>query len=111
MTRRTRRLWTDEEKRSICQQTTAPGASLARVARRYAVNANLIFQWPRDLRYAPEVSSAPVPADDARFLQWRLLKRSLPRPRPSCRAVSTTNCLAAIGCGSARALIPILWRG
>ncbi len=43
--RRTKRLWTDQEKRSICFQTTAPGVS---VARRYAVNANLIFKWLRD---------------------------------------------------------------
>ncbi len=39
--RRTKRLWTDEEKRSICFQTTAPGVSVAQVARGYAVNANL----------------------------------------------------------------------
>ncbi|WP_241649219.1 transposase, partial [Paenirhodobacter populi] len=42
------RLWTDDEKRSICFQTTAPGVSVAQVARRYAVNANLIFKWLRD---------------------------------------------------------------
>lgn len=53
MARRTKRLWTDEEKRSICFQTTAPGVSVAQVARRYAVNANLIFTWLRDPRYAP----------------------------------------------------------
>ena len=52
--RRTKRLWTDEEKRSICFQTTAPGVSVAQVALRYAVNANLIFTWLRDARYAPE---------------------------------------------------------
>ncbi|WP_239441315.1 transposase [Paracoccus sp. S4493] len=46
--RRTKRLWTDEEKRTICFQTTAPGVSVAQVARRYAVNANLIFKWLRD---------------------------------------------------------------
>jgi hypothetical protein len=40
MTRRTKRLWTDEEKRSICLQTTAPSVSVAQVARRYAMNAN-----------------------------------------------------------------------
>jgi transposase len=51
--RRTKRLWTDEEKRSICFQTTAPGVSVAQVAQRYAVNANLIFTWLRDVRYAP----------------------------------------------------------
>ena len=48
MARRTRRLWTDEEKRSICVQTTAPGVSGAQVALRYTVNANLIFKWLRD---------------------------------------------------------------
>ena len=43
--RRTKRLWTDEEKRSICVQTTAPDVSVAQVARRYALNANVIFKW------------------------------------------------------------------
>ncbi|MFN3847438.1 MAG: transposase, partial [Paracoccaceae bacterium] len=54
MARRTRRLWTDEEKRSICFQTTAPGVSVARVALRYTVNANLIFKWLRDPKYRPK---------------------------------------------------------
>jgi transposase len=54
MARRTKRLWTDEEKRSICFQTTATGVSVAQVARRYAMNANMIFKWLRDPRYAPE---------------------------------------------------------
>ena len=53
MVRRTKRLWTDEEKRSICVQTTAPDVSVAQVARRYALNANMIFKWLRDARYAP----------------------------------------------------------
>ncbi len=47
------RLWTDEEKRSICQQTRGPGISVAQVARRYAMNANLIFKWLRDPRFNP----------------------------------------------------------
>ena len=53
MARRTRRLWTDEEKLSICLQTTAPGVSVAQVALRYTVNANLIFKWLRDPKYRP----------------------------------------------------------
>ena len=68
MARRTRRLWTDDEKRSICLQTTAPGVSVARVARRYAVNANLIFKWLRDPRYAPDPAALPSPAVEPRFL-------------------------------------------
>jgi transposase-like protein len=57
MARRTRRLWTDEEKRSICLQTTAPGVSVAQVALRYTVNANLIFKWLRDRKYRPGAGS------------------------------------------------------
>jgi transposase len=58
MARRTKRLWTDEEKRSICFQTTAAGVSVAQVARRYAMNANMIFKWLRDPRYAPDPEAA-----------------------------------------------------
>ena len=64
--RRTKRLWTDEEKRSICLQTTAPDVSVAQVARRYALNANMIFKWLRDTRYAP--GSQSVVADAPVFL-------------------------------------------
>ena len=61
--RRARRLWTDDEKRSICLQTTAPDVSVAQVARRYGLNANLIFKWVRDARFAPGArqSAAQVP--------------------------------------------------
>jgi transposase len=37
-----RRFWSDEEKRLICLQTRALGVSVAQVARRYEMNANLI---------------------------------------------------------------------
>ena len=60
--RRTKRLWTDEEKRSICLQTTAPDVSVAQVARRYALNANMIFKWLRDARYAPGSAQGAVDA-------------------------------------------------
>ena len=42
---RTRRRWTVEEKRRITQETFVPGASVARVAQRYALNANQLFHW------------------------------------------------------------------
>lgn len=38
------------------------------MARRYAVNANLIFKWLRDRRYAPDPASALPPSEEARFL-------------------------------------------
>jgi transposase len=74
MARRTKRLWTDEEKRSICLQTTAPGVSVARVAQRYAMNANLIFKWLRDPRYAPEPLAEP---DEACFLPVEIVNRPM----------------------------------
>ncbi len=40
--KRKNRFWSDDEKRSICQQASVPGVSVAQVARRYAMNANSI---------------------------------------------------------------------
>jgi transposase len=87
MTRRTKRLWTDEEKRSICLQTATPGVSVAQVARRYAMNANMIFKWLRDPRYTPEAGSgAPASAADvAGFLPVEIL--DLPRHDGAPRAI------------------------
>jgi transposase-like protein len=48
-----RRLWTDEERRSICLQTTAPDVSVAQVAFRYTLNANLVFKCLRNPKYRP----------------------------------------------------------
>ncbi|MDP2520890.1 IS66-like element accessory protein TnpA [Shimia thalassica] len=55
-----KRFWSDEEKRSICAQTTVPGVSVAQVARRYAMNANLIHNWLKDPRFAPEPETAEL---------------------------------------------------
>jgi transposase len=46
--RRLRR--TPEEKRRIVEATFVPGASIARVAREYGVNANQVFQWRYEYR-------------------------------------------------------------
>lgn len=48
-----KRFWSDEEKVSICAQTCAPDVSVAQVARRYAMNTNLIHKWLRDPKFAP----------------------------------------------------------
>ena len=60
-----KRFWSDEEKRSICRQTRAPGVSVAQVARRYAMNSNLIFTWLRDPRFAPAEVDASCDLGDA----------------------------------------------
>jgi len=61
-----KRFWSDDEKRSICLQARVPGVSVAQVARRYAMNANLIHNWLRDERFAPEDSDCVL--DGAAFL-------------------------------------------
>jgi transposase len=59
--RRRRRIWEDDEKRRIVAQTLVPGVSVSRVARRYDVNANLVFKWLRDARYQPSAPDAAAP--------------------------------------------------
>lgn len=50
--RRRRRKWSDDEKRMICAQTRLPRISVAQVARRYDVNANQVFNWLKDPKFA-----------------------------------------------------------
>jgi transposase len=64
---RKRRVWSDEEKRTICAQTRVPGVSVSQVARRYNANTNLVFTWLRDPRFAPgdplEATSTFLPVE------------------------------------------------
>ena len=87
--RRTKRLWTDEEKRSVCVQTTAPDVSVAQVARRYALNANMIFKWLRDARYAP--GSAQGAVDAPVFLPVEIVN---PARAEAARPILPSNVLA-----------------
>ncbi len=54
-----------EEKRRIVEETLAPGASVARVARAHGVNANQVFDWRR--LYRAGRLGAPI-ASPARLL-------------------------------------------
>ncbi|MEM8760894.1 MAG: transposase [Pseudomonadota bacterium] len=56
--RRNRRKWSVEEKRTIIAQTRVPGVSVSLVARRYDMNANQLFNWMRDPRFAPSDADA-----------------------------------------------------
>jgi len=109
MARRTKRLWTDEEKRSICFQTTAAGVSVAQVARRYAMNANMIFKWLRDPRYAPDPETVKdSAAEEPCFLPVEIVDRprnddtaSTIDPKPAQSAIEIDiaggHCLRIIG--------------
>ncbi|MEM1151759.1 MAG: transposase [Pseudomonadota bacterium] len=56
--RRKRRKWSDDQKRVICAQTRLPRVSVSQVARRYDVNANQVFNWLKDPRFAPDPEEA-----------------------------------------------------
>jgi transposase len=62
--KRVRGSWSAEDKRSICLQTLVPGVSVAQVARRYAMNANLIFKWLKE----PRFQSDELETEESRFL-------------------------------------------
>ena len=63
-----KRFWLDAEKRLICAQALMPGVSVAQVARRYVMNANLIFKWLKDPRFSPEQDNVDAAADATPFL-------------------------------------------
>ena len=56
--RRPRRWWSEEFKRRVVVEATAPGAWAAAIARRYDLNANLLFNWKR--RYGKSDRFLPV---------------------------------------------------
>lgn len=100
MARRKRRSWSVEEKRSICLQTLAPGLSVSQVARRYAMNANQIFNWLKDSRVAPSTDEI----DTAVFLPIEVCAELTTNPLP-CALDLDTACHShgrveiALSCG------------
>jgi transposase len=50
---RRRRIWSADQKRRIVAESFEPGASVAVVARRRGINANLLFTWRRRFGVAP----------------------------------------------------------
>lgn len=84
-----KRFWSDEEKVSICVQTRAPGVSVAQVARRYAMNANLIHKWLRDPRFAPD--DGDIEAEAADFLPIEIEGIASPPPLPQFPAPQSVS--------------------
>jgi len=58
---RRRRAWSVEEKSMICAQTRVAGVSVAQIARRYDVNANQVFKWLKEPRFAAPDEPQPEP--------------------------------------------------
>jgi transposase len=58
---RRRQLWSIDRKRQIIAESFEPGASVADVARRHGVNANLLFTWRRQQGVAKLADSQEGP--------------------------------------------------
>ena len=54
-----RRRWPEALKRELVAATREPGASVASVARRHDLNANMLFKWRRQFTAAARPSLAP----------------------------------------------------
>ena len=92
---RKKRFWSDEEKISICAQTSATGVSVAQVARRYAMNANLIHKWLRDPKFAPGLEHVEEQAVETPcFLPVELVER--PETDDPCSANEISSAQSAI---------------
>jgi len=76
--RRHRRLWSADEKRAMLAETFAPGASVAQVAQRYGVNANLLFTWRRQ-------RAAKAPAESVKALELAPVTVVADRTAPEAR--------------------------
>jgi transposase len=57
---RRRRSWTRDEKRRIVDESLEDGASIAEVARRHELNANLLFTWRRKMGVEPSEQPGPL---------------------------------------------------
>ncbi len=74
-----KRFWSDDEKRLICAQARVSGVSVAWVARRYAMNANLVHTWLRDPRFSADEAEGPGVEEGIGFLPVELAE-AVPSP-------------------------------
>lgn len=75
-----RRRWPEETKRKIVEETFKPGASVAIVARRYELNANVVFAWRRMYR-AEEIRKGSAKGD-AELIPVKIIA-----PAPGCETL------------------------
>lgn len=90
--RRKRRKWSDDEKRMICGQTRLPGISVSQVARRYDVNANQVFNWLKD----PKFAAAPNDEAAACFLPVEVVEPIEPEAKA---VVDHSEMVVELACG------------
>lgn len=88
-----RRVWSDEDKARIVEESLAPGARVSEVARRWQVCPQQVFGWRRDRRV---VSSGAAADADPQFVP--LVSTSLPAAQSSAASssIKITLCGAVV---------------
>lgn len=89
--RKLRRQWSDVEKRRICGQSQADGASVSEVARRNDVSVYLLRRWLGDPRFAPatDPSCEFLPVEvKARVAELPPVRLEIPEDAP-CRLAAS----------------------
>jgi transposase len=82
-----------EEKRRIVAEALQPGASAASVARRYGLNANLLFRWRRQYRKG----QLGGPVEPAGLVPVKLIAPSAhPEPPKSDGSRECASCLVEL---------------
>ncbi len=74
--KRRRRSWPDVEKRQIVAESLRPGTSVAEVAQRHGINANMLFTWRRR-----QQACGTAEAEEAvKIIPVTVTARALPAP-------------------------------
>jgi len=89
---RTRASYADAFKRHLVSECLVEGASVAGVARRHGINANVLFGWRKDARYNRALSAHPT------FLPVALPAPIAPEPPPVSEIDITLRCGSRLIC-------------
>jgi transposase len=82
-----------EEKRRLVDESLTPGASVAEVARRHGVNANLLFVWRR-LEQRGLLETRTRRGNGRRLVPVKLLQAPT-TPMPIAASLDRTDCVGA----------------
>jgi transposase len=116
--KRSRRTWSPEEKQRILKEAGRPGASVAEIARRHGLNANLVFAWRRMLPTATAAdrfrrseptcpNAAPSGLDGLEFVPIGVFTR-VDDDGPGLRAQAAPVAIAATSPGRASVAHPAM---
>lgn len=82
-----RRYYRDAQKRQIVEESMIAGASVAQVALRHGINANLLFTWRKQMQRDASATLLPVQVVDAPApvkLPSSAMPAPVAPPAPSC---------------------------